>query len=916
MAVMSKPVFISYSHDSEAHREWVLSLSERLRQDGIPTELDQYVQGTPAKGWPRWMLDQLDTAEFVLVICTETYYRRFHGHEEPSSGKGVDWEGALITQDIYDHRSDTRKFVPVLRAAEDNRFIPGPLRGHTHYLLTSEDAYGALKDFLLGQAGVEPGQVGVPDLRPRKRGVPLTLGSTSADAPSCRSIHLPYLSLGDLFKGRESVVAGLRASFANAGAEPGQIAVRVLHGLGGVGKTRAAVEYGWRYSADYSAVFFVDAEREESLGRNLAALAGPLVLNLPEQDTAEEAVREAAVLHWLQGHPTWLLILDNLDSRAAATAAEAVLARLRGGHVLLTGRIAEWSGGLEPVELPVLDLDTATDFLLARTDARRRKAADDASGARELAERLGRLALALEQAGAYIAHQRLTFATYLEAWDKRRAAVLDWSDPRLMHYPRSLAVTWRTSFEQLTEQGKRLLRRLAWLAAEPIPDSLLDVPVFGEEGFDAREALADLASYSLVTRAAGEPTFSVHRLVQEVTRLEVHEGAAPPGLTEALTWLSAAFVGDLEDVRNWPSLDPLAPHARGVAVLAAELGVRGPTTRLLAHVGSLLHTKARFGEAEPLMRSALAIDEQSFGPEHPRVAAHVNNLAQLLKATNQLSEAEFLMRRALAIDEQHFGLHHPEVAIDLNNLAALLIDNDRFAEAEPLIRRALAIDEHSFGPDHPNVALRLNNLALLLQETDRVAEAEPLMRRALAINEHSYNSDHPKVATVLNNLALLLQATNRPAEAEPLIRRALTIDERSLGPDHPNVAIRLNNLARLLHTTNRLAEAEPLIRRALAIDEHGLGPDHPNVAIRLNNLALLLKDTHRVAEAEPLVRRALSIHERNYGSEHREVVEDLRTLAIIVEMASGSRGAEELRARARAIEDALAARKLEGEKPT
>ena len=51
------------------------------------------------------------------------------------------------------------------------------------------------------------------------------------------------------------------------------------------------------------------------------------------------------------------------------------------------------------------------------------------------------------------------------------------------------------------------------------------------------------------------------------------------------------------------------------------------------------------------MRRALAIDETSFGPDHPNVASDLNNLAQLLQATNRLAEAEPLMRRALAIDE-------------------------------------------------------------------------------------------------------------------------------------------------------------------------------------------------------------------------------------------------------------------------
>ena len=84
-------VFISYGHDSPEHRDKVLALSERLRADGIETLLDQYVNGSSLRGWPRWMLDQPDAADFVLVVCAETYSRRFCGREVPR--KGVDWDG-------------------------------------------------------------------------------------------------------------------------------------------------------------------------------------------------------------------------------------------------------------------------------------------------------------------------------------------------------------------------------------------------------------------------------------------------------------------------------------------------------------------------------------------------------------------------------------------------------------------------------------------------------------------------------------------------------------------------------------------------------------------------------------------------------------------------------------------------------
>ena len=181
-------VFISYSHDSDEHRERVLGLSERLRKDGFVTQLDRYVNGTPPKGWEPWMLDGLDDAAFVLVVCTETYYRRFRGHEEPGVGKGVDWEGALITQEIYKARSDMVKFVPVMFDSADAEFVPEPIGSHTLYVLDSEQRYADLRDFLDGVAGVEPGEIGTRERRQRPRGKAATFGPGSSTGTSDRKI--------------------------------------------------------------------------------------------------------------------------------------------------------------------------------------------------------------------------------------------------------------------------------------------------------------------------------------------------------------------------------------------------------------------------------------------------------------------------------------------------------------------------------------------------------------------------------------------------------------------------------------------------------------------------------------------------------------------------------------------------------
>ncbi len=681
------------------------------------------------------------------------------------------------------------------------------------------------------------------------------------------------------------------------------VSAQVIEGVGGVGKTRAAVEYAWTHRNDYSALLLINAESPDILTNDFAALTG--VLDLPEQTANDAAIRVSATVAWLNAHPGWLLIFDNVDTDAAARAVGTLLGQLSGGHALLTSRRRGFAPGVEAIALDVLNADDATAMLLTGTAGNRLTTAADTSEAAAVAEALGNLPLALEMAAATIRQRHCSIADYRHIWRDARKALTGRNESRIAGYNRNVDVALLEAADTLPQEARALMERLAFFAADPIPASLIGVAVPPAGSVDAaQEALQTLITRSLVSRSPDGTAFTVNRLVQDAIRRGLDAATTRLTVNEALSWIAAAFVADSEDVRNWPLLDPLAPHVEAIVWAADKIGIAEPTAQLMDHLGRLLQSKGQFAPAEPLMRRALAIEKASLGADHPTVAIRLNDLARLLQDTNRLAEAESLMRRALAIDEATLGADHPNVAIRLSNLARLLHDTNLLAEAEPLMRRALALGEASLGANHPRMATRLNNLARLLHDTNRLAEAEPLMRRALAIDEASLGADHPNVAIRLNNLALLLKGTNRLTEAEPLVRRALAIDEASLGADHPNVATDLNNLAQLLKATNRLAEAEPLMRRALSIDEASRGGDHPNVATDLNNLAHLLYETNRLAEAEPLMRRALAIDEARLGTDHPTVAGRLTNLAQLLQATNRLAEAEPLMRRALTIDEA------------
>src|SRR3954454_21477014 len=121
-------VFLSYSHDSPAHRDKVLAFADRLRADGIDVALDQYVP-FPDEGWPEWCEARIREADFVPMVCTETYLRRVERNEAPGVGHGVMWEARLIRQYLYDAGAASKKFVPVLFGDGSHAHVPTPVRG-------------------------------------------------------------------------------------------------------------------------------------------------------------------------------------------------------------------------------------------------------------------------------------------------------------------------------------------------------------------------------------------------------------------------------------------------------------------------------------------------------------------------------------------------------------------------------------------------------------------------------------------------------------------------------------------------------------------------------------------------------------------------------------------------------------------
>ncbi len=146
----SPKAFISYHHDSAEHRQRVLALADRLCSQGVDVELDQYEEA-PREGWPRWMNARIQEADYIVMVCTATYEKRFWGKEADGRGLGVNWEGAIITQQLYEQVRDLRGLVPVVFSADELRHVPLVLRGARIYVLDGDEGHEDLFRHLTSQ---------------------------------------------------------------------------------------------------------------------------------------------------------------------------------------------------------------------------------------------------------------------------------------------------------------------------------------------------------------------------------------------------------------------------------------------------------------------------------------------------------------------------------------------------------------------------------------------------------------------------------------------------------------------------------------------------------------------------------------------------------------------------------------------
>ncbi|MFF7452817.1 FxSxx-COOH system tetratricopeptide repeat protein [Kitasatospora sp. NPDC008115] len=692
------------------------------------------------------------------------------------------------------------------------------------------------------------------------------------------------------FTGRMRLLEAVRDGFT-ADAAP----VQVLYGIGGVGKSQAAIEYAHRFAAGYDVLWWVPSQQSAVIPQRLAELAPGLGL-----ETDGDVTRTArAVLEALgSGRPyrRWLLIFDNaedpelLDPWLPAAGPD--------GHVLVTSRDRRWARRPGRTEVEVFDRAESVELV------RHFNTGVERADAERIAELLGDLPLAVGQAAAWLQETPMPAGTYADLLDETLTDILDRSvrvgsgssdgsapgtgfgadagrageeGPNAT----ATAATWRiagSDLRRINAPAARLLEICGFLGPDAIPIGLLySSPVIEVIGLppgtsDHRLAIGDILrtvnQFNLARYDQAAGTLVVHRIVQALLREQVAEADRDRVRGVAHRALALADPGDPDAPHHWPRYAELLPHLRpSGADQSADPAVRQWIVnsvrylwqRSLHDAGRELAERvlARWREAGPL----------GTGPD-VKVQLLRIQLANIQRTQGLVREAYATDRDAFERLTELLGREHRETIPAAMSLGGDLRHLGRYAEARELDEGTLAVARRVLGPDSRRTLMAENNLAVSIMLAGDFAGA-------LAIHEVLYprklevlgkRSPYTILGGVVYGQALC--EAGRLEEALSRLDKAVRRSRQALGEEHDETLrarrFRCAVLRRLGRLPEALGEIEDVHRQLM----ERYGADHPGTAAASGSLSATLSALGDTGQAVELAEESYLYHRDHLGSDH------------------------------------------------
>src|SRR6201996_3588995 len=740
-------VFLSYAPEDRMWADWIEASLTRAGFRVVPRST--MVSG-PSASVDLQTEREFQSAPRTIAVLSSAYMHSAEGRATWKALSAADAAGAH------------RQFVPV--RVTDVR-ITEPFTDHPVFDLARMDEDQATMKLLW--ALDRPAQ-------------PLGANVASAEKPRFPGRVPPIWNVAGRnadFTGRAAILERIRDKLAGGGISA--VVALALHGRGGVGKTQLALEYAHRFMADYDLVWWVPSERTEEITSALADLARKMGIKVGDNvaEAAEAALEELR----RETVPHWLLIFDNADD---PKQLEPYLPS-GSGHVLITSRDQAWTHAAEPVEVDLFSQSESVGHLLRHLPDM------EPADARMVADALGNLPLAVEQASAWLEQTGMQPRAYVAELATQATRILAMNQPS--DYQAPVVATWNLSFERLQERSPaavRLLQLLAFFSPGPISLDLL----YSDEMYEALRSfdqslseqlmlprvIRDISRFALVKVDQGGNSLQIHRLVQAVIRsqLTVDEQDEARHAVHRVLLGARPRRGETDDPANWPTYELIWPH---LVPSQAEDCTEAQTRQLLI---DWVRYQWKHGEFEACLSQAQRLQNlwtHVLGRDHPQTLHLQFQIANVLRSQGRFNEARDLDTYVLERQREVLGEDHLLTLITANGLGADLKSLGEYREALAIDRKTYDSLKDEFGDDYERTLVAAHNLASSLRlvgdyETARQLDQDNFDRRRLVLGP-----DHPYTLSSAVSLANDLRAVGAFRESADLMRNTLASHQGVLG---------------------------------------------------------------------------------------------------------------------------------------
>ncbi|KAL8718789.1 MAG: hypothetical protein Q9225_004121 [Loekoesia sp. 1 TL-2023] len=736
----------------------------------------------------------------------------------------------------------------------------------------------------------------------------------SATKPITKSSMKSQPLSSNLFTGREDFINTLGDYFTDQG--PGQHLRReyLLYGMGGAGKTQIALKFSEKHRSRlvYESVVWVDATNRDTLEQSYKTVASKIGTDTDSNCSLEVVLRK---LESYEG--SWLLLLDGADN--LDDISELWPPGIH-GDILITSRnrMLRRLSGSQKRCVSEMNENEASELLLksAHLDMSLKNYEKQAS---DIVAELGYLALAIDQAGAYIANCERCIDDFLETFNIHRQRLLQNEAYKgASGNDRAVYATWDLSYNAIARQAEsaanetsrqgpkaalQILQvfpflhnegimedifRFAAENAETEPDTVDEVvdefplallslrPDGSWDSQNFRLGIQTLISFSLIGRDDSQQHFFMHRLVHlwafdrlAATEKECSYSKARDLLEKSITW---EF-----QTSDYAFRRDLLPHITALQRQTASI-TEQTKSQELAGFALVFDEAGRWKEAEELRVEVMETRKRVLGEEHSDTLDSIANLASTYWNQGRWKEAEELEVEVVKIRERVLGEEHPDTLDSIANLAATYSNQKRWKEAEELEVGVVEKRKGVLGEEHPDTLRSISNLALTYRNQGRWKEAEEIRVGVVETSKRALGEEHPETLVSKANLAATYWDQGRWKEAEELDVGVIEIRKRVLGEQHPSTLTSKSNLAAVYLHQGRCDEAEELGVGVLDIMRRVLGEEHPDTLISMHNLAFTFKSQSRDEEAISLLKKCVELRKQILGPTHPDTEKSLEAL--------------------------------------